>query len=126
MEVIMRIVISKMFLLFFISISMSYAHSKIKYPCSENDKKEMTTVIQYTLDHGNSAIPSSGANIMHEQCLNNFASAMIHAKKNETDNAIVYLQKVNGKWKVLTLGTDFGDSLDKLNIPKKLQDATAY
>lgn len=111
----------KIIFLFFISIATTQAENKIKYPCSEKDKKEITTAIKYYLDHSNSAIPSSHVDIMHEQCLKNFASAIVHPKKNETDDATVYLKKTN-KWTVLILGTDFGDSLTKLHIPKDLQN----
>lgn len=121
----MRSLIFKIIFLFFISFSLSYAQNKIKYPCSKEASKAITTTIQYYLDHGHSAIPSSHAEILHQQCLNHFASAVVHAKKHETDDAIVYLQQVNKEWKVLILGTDF-DSLNKLNIPKKLQDATHF
>jgi hypothetical protein len=116
--------IFKFIFLFFISIAVCQAENKITHPCSKQDKREITNAIKYYLDHGNSAIPSSHTDIMREQCINNFASAIAHPKKHETDDAIVYLQKTNNKWKVITLGTDFGDTLDKLNIPKKLQDVT--
>lgn len=118
--------IMKIFFLFLIATSMSHAQNKIKYPCSLKDKQELTSAINHYLDHGNSAISSSQVEIMRAQCLNDFASAVLHPKKNETDNAIVYLQKENKKWNVLILGTDFTDALDKFHIPKKLQEATHF
>lgn len=94
------------------------------YPCSKEDTVQVTSAIKYYLDHGNSAISSKQVNILYAQCLDDFASAIVYPKNNETDEAIVYLQKANNQWKVLTLGTDFGDTLTQLNVPKKLQDAT--
>lgn len=116
----------KIIFIFLIATPMSQAQNKIKYPCSLNDKRELIAAINSYLDHGNSAISSKQVEIRQEQCLNNFASAIIHPKKNETDNAIVYLQKVNKKWNVLILGTDFTGALDKFHIPKKLQEATRF
>lgn len=120
----MRTLIEKIIFTFFMTTAIAQGNNHIAYPCSAKDKQAITSAINYELDHGSSAIPSSHVKIMHEQCIKHFASAIIHPKKNETDNALVYLQKVNDKWKVLTLGTDFGDSLDKLHIPKELQEAT--
>lgn len=89
--------------------------------CSASDKKEIMSSIKYYLDHGNSAIAFDRVQIMKERCLDNFASAIVHPKQNETDDATVYLKKENGQWKVLLLGTDFGDALSKLQVPKELR-----
>lgn len=56
-----------------------------------------------------------------EQVSSDFARARVDPIKKETDPALVYLKRSQGKWEGLIIGTSFQNSdLKKLGVPKNL------
>ena len=56
-----------------------------------------------------------------EDVSGDFARARVDPLKKETDPALVYLKRTEGKWDGLTIGTSFQNSdLKELGVPKNL------
>jgi hypothetical protein len=90
----------------------------INIKCNKLDSIAIHAAIISYLDK-NSSVPSQEVIISKMQCLDQYASAIVHPKRPLTDDAIVYLHKKK-KWKVLSIGTDFNADFLK-QIPKKIR-----
>ena len=56
-----------------------------------------------------------------EDVSGDFARARVDPLKKETDPALVYLERMRGKWEGLLIGTSFQNSdLKELGVPKNL------
>ena len=104
-----------MFLLFFPIFSFA---SHVNTTCNKQDTFAIHAAITSYIEK-NSDMHAQDVTILKLQCLNRYASAIVHPKKPVTDDATVYLQKTK-KWKVLALGTDF-DRHQLKEIPKQIR-----
>lgn len=105
---------------FALTFSVFHQANAANISCTETDKKGIEKSINVYLDDGkNSAIFYKDVILLPKGCVNGYAKVLVHPKKPVTDDAIVYLQQVNGNWHVLNLGTFFEpDFLAK--IPQEL------
>lgn len=95
-------------LMLFIFTSICQAKTLTKFHCNQKDSAAIETTIKRYLDT-NSAVSSHDVTILSKRCVGSYASAIVHPKKPITDQAIVYLHKMNNRWKVMSLGTAFDD-----------------
>lgn len=99
--------------------SVGQAYTLPNHPCSKQDtyliKKTMSAYLYKT-----TKIPLSKSVILAEQCVGEYASLKLHPKKPTTDDAMVYLHKIKGKWEVMALGTFFDEKF-LAQLPKELR-----
>lgn len=98
---------------------LSHSATTIKHPCNPTNSKAIEKSINNFLDSQN-GLAAKDIDILSKECVRNYAAAKVHPKKPVTDDAIVYLQKKNNKWEVLSLGTDFDNKLLE-KLPKELR-----
>lgn len=103
-------------LLMSVTVSSAYALNTL---CSRGDQVAINGAIKRFMAK-NSAIAYSDVSIAAKKCAQDYARATLHPLKPVTDNATVYLQKQNGQWQVLQLGTSF-DSAFLGKIPAELK-----
>lgn len=105
-----------------IPLSLSQAVSARDTLKTSTGKAETTAIVSAATDY---VQKNSGRNmefrITIEDVSGNFARARVDPLKKETDPALVYLKRTQGKWEGLTIGTSFQNSdLKELGIPKNL------
>lgn len=107
-------------ILFAASTTLVYADTTEKTACHDRD----TTKIEKAIDAylvKNSSFKLSQFNIIDKRCVNDYALFRIHPKKEQVDDAFIFLNKKDDKWQVMSMGTDFEKSfLEKL--PVELQN----
>lgn len=88
----------------FFCINQAYALNKNS--CRSVDNKKIESVIKEYLGTNNN-ISYNDIVVLTKQCAQGFARATIHPKQPTTEDATIYLNKVNGRWHVMNYGTDF-------------------
>lgn len=103
----------------FLLTYLSQAYGLNKNSCTAADKNAIEVAIKNYMNK-TQVMDYSAVTIASKQCSNGYAKATSHPIKPTTDDATIYLKKVNGSWQVLDYGTDFApDFLAK--IPKELR-----
>lgn len=98
---------------------LGQAETARKYPCARADAQQIRVAIFAYLNK-DSAIAAKDVTLLSERCVSAYASAIVHPVKPITDDALVYLHKVNGHWQVMTLGTSFDEEF-LAQLPKELR-----
>jgi len=93
------------------------AHASTK--CSKGDAKALVaTSMAYITQQ--SAVAPDNIKIVSLKCASSYGSAIAHPIKPVTDDAVIYLHKVNNQWEVMSMGTSFDEEF-LAKIPKELQ-----
>lgn len=94
--------------LVYISCSLCYANSASNNSCNKKDAKKIdAAVMNYIATK--TEIPPNEVTVIDKRCSASYASAILHPKKPVTDDATVYLHKLNHDWQVMLLGTSFDE-----------------
>jgi len=76
--------------------------------CEKEDKQQLDVAIfNYLKTH--TAVPANSVTLLSKQCVMPYAVAIVHPVKPITDDAVIYLQKVDDQWQVMDMGTSFDD-----------------
>lgn len=98
---------------------LGQAETARKYPCARAEAQQIRVAIFAYLNK-DSAVAAKDVTLLSERCVSAYASAIVHPVKPITDDALVYLHKVNGHWQVMTLGTSFDEEF-LAQLPKELR-----
>ena len=79
-------------------------------------------IIQATTDYAMNETPVKDPLVTVDKVVGGYARVRVKSKSGAADEAVAFLKLKAGKWKVLTLGTEFSaDEFRMLKIPASLQ-----
>lgn len=87
--------------------------------CRPIDQKKIELAIKNYLNT-TQAIQYEQITVSSKNCFNDYARATLHPKTTMTDDAVVYLKKINSNWQVIAVGTRFEPDFMK-KIPQQLK-----
>ena len=79
-------------------------------PCNDKDTNAIDKTIMVYVKK-NTAISTDSVKIMAQNCVATYAAATVHPVDGATDDAKVYLHKIDKNWKVIAFGTDFDEKV---------------
>lgn len=85
---------------------VTQAYALNKNTCRPMDNKKIESAVKDYLGTNNN-ISYNDIVVLSKQCAQGFARATIHPKQPTTEDATIYLNKINGRWQVMNYGTDF-------------------